>query len=912
MAVDHKKAKAPSSSRTPRTHIGAQELKPHIPTSTSLGRAIPERWRDPLAILLIFLSLIVFFNPVLDSEHTLNAGDNIASESFKPFLEASEATGQNVPQWIPHIFGGMPAFAGLVVTGERKYDLMHELFYLVRSIPRALFPNPDMMTQVWHYFLLGLGMYLLLRVTRNTSRVVALFGAFSAVYSTWILTYVMIGHNTKIFAVMTMPYIFMALEKLRVPRVPWTNMIFWSAILAVFFHYLLESTHMQMVFYICLAVLIYFLYNGMVELIKKQNVIPTIRTGVITIAMVGLAFAMSADRYLATLGYEPYSIRGKQPVTALRGLDKEATTKTGSNAVEASGGLDWDYATQYSFSPQEMITFVAPGWFGFGKLPYGGTDLNLPEGARVPTYWGQMLTTDAANYTGVVVFFFAIIGILALWKRDRLIPPLAIVSLVALLLSFGDNFPLLFRPMFEYFPTFNKFRAPMMALVLMQLAFPIIAALTLEKILESWKHGDHAEESRLAKYFKYGLYIAGALFVVFLIGRGAFESSLRESIASSGKPLAQYPDSLKDLAVSTALNDALLGALFAAIACALVYFFLRKKVTALVLGVGILAISVIDQWRVGVRPMEVTTRTEYASVFSDHDYVNFIKQDSSLYRTLDMNNPTSNVTAAWGLQSIAGYHAAKMRLYQDVVDVTGKGNGNVIFNPFMWNLLNTKYIMANGALTEDQTRFAPVFQSAEPAQAGPNGQEGQRTIVWHNPQALPRAFFVNRYVVQDSLTTLTAMRDGTFDPRDVVYLNREPAGIGQLATTPVDTATERVEIVSYDNERIEIHTTSSGDRLLFMSDTWYPDWIASVDDKATPIYQANYAFRAVKVPAGRHTLVMEFHDPRYENGRTISLIANILAIVGIAVGAAGATVFPKSRRKPKVEVIPSPEDTLKN
>jgi hypothetical protein len=909
MAVDQKRPKAGAAAHVApkRTHIGSKELKSNSPASSALGNAIPEKWRDPLAILLIFVSLLLFFNKVLDSQHVLNAGDNIASESFKPFLEQSEAAGQNVPQWIPHIFGGMPAFAGLVVTGERTYDLVHEIFYMIRAIPKALFPNPDMMTQIFHYFLLGLGMYLLLRVTRNTSRLVALFGAFSAMYSTWILTYVMIGHNTKIFAIMTLPYILMSIEMLRRPHQQWTRTVFWSAILAVFFHFALESTHMQMVFYICLAVLIYFLYNGISELIRKANVMPTLKAGVITIAMVGLAFAMSADRYMATLGYEPYSIRGKQPVTSLRGVEAEGAAGQQQKPLNTAdgGGLSWDYATQYSFSPGEMITFLVPGWYGFGKMPYEGTDLGVPEGARVPTYWGQMTMTDAANYTGIIVFFFAIIGIFALWKRDRLIPPLAIVSLIALLLSFGGTFPLLFRPMFEYFPTFNKFRAPMMALVLMQIAFPIIAAITFEKLLEIWKSDNAEDKARIGNWFKYGLYAAGALLLIFVVGRGAFSSSIADGIAKSGKLPAQYAP-LKDLAISTAMNDAMICMIFAAIACGLAWFMMRGKVSPLVVGLAIIALSLIDQWRVGSRPMEVTTRSEYASVFNSHDYVEFIKQDKGTYRVLDLNEPTSNVTASWGLQTPAGYHAAKMRSYQDVVDVTGKANGNLIYNPVMWNLLNTKYIIADGAISEDQARFNPVFQSKEPAKQGQDGKPGQSTIVWENPQALPRAFFVRTAKVQDSLQTLYAMRDGSFDPRDVVFLTKDAQDLTSASQNPID-STERIDIVKYANEDVEYKTTASADRIMFISDTWYPNWTATVDGKETPIHKANYAFRAIKVPAGQHTVKFTYDDPRYDSGKSISLASNVLVLIGLALGIAGATVFPKKHHNPKAEVIPPPE-----
>src|ERR1700733_7902514 len=218
-------------------HIGAMQREQDV-ASRSLGHFIPEKWRDPVAILLIFLSLIVFFRGVLDSSHMFNAGDNLAFDALRPFLDVAKAQGYAMPQWIPNIFTGMPAFAALVVTGARGYDLIHEIFNLIQSIPIAISPNEDAMGHIWHYFIFGLGMYLLMRVTRNTSRIVALFAAFSAIFSTWIITYVMIGHNTKIFAIMAMPYIFMGIERLRSPRMEWPGIVFWCAAIATAFHFL--------------------------------------------------------------------------------------------------------------------------------------------------------------------------------------------------------------------------------------------------------------------------------------------------------------------------------------------------------------------------------------------------------------------------------------------------------------------------------------------------------------------------------------------------------------------------------------------------------------------------------------------------------------------------------------------------
>ncbi len=843
----------------------------------------PEKWKDLICILVIFFSLLIFFNKVLDKEHTFNAPDNVASESFKPFVEAAKKDGVSVPQWMPNIFCGMPAFAALVVTGERTYDVVHEVFDLFQQVPAALVGNSDAMTQLWHYFILGMGVYLLLRVGRKTSWLSALFGAFSAMFSTWIITYVMIGHNTKVFAIMTMPYIFLAVEKLRVEKLGWRTAVFWSAILAIAVHFLLESTHMQMVFYIFLALLIYFIVGLITDLIRKSGAMSTIRAGVIALCMVGLAFAMSADRYLATLGYEPYSIRGSAPIVDTKTTSAKPAASTAG--VDKSGGLDWNYATQWSFSPGEMITFIVPAWFGFGKLPYSGSDLNVPEGTPIPTYWGQMNGTDAANYTGIIVFFLALIGIIALWKRDRLVPALAIISLFALVLSFGGNMPILYGPMFHAFPMFDKFRAPMMALVLMQLSFPIIAALMLEEIFRVWKNRDRAEAVQLEKYFKYAMIVAAVLLVIFVVGRGGFEGSIKNSITKSGKPYVSTIPALGELAASTAMNDALIGMLIAAIACGLVWWFIKKQsISPLILGLAIFTLSAIDLWRIDSRPFDVTTRSDYENNFKDHDYVNFIKQDKSLFRILDLNEPMSNVPVSWGLQTIAGYHAAKMREYQDVVDVTGDGAGNAIVNPYMWNLLNTKYIIANGGISEDRNRFVPVFQSREPAAAGQDGKPGQATLVWMNPQALPRVFLVSNYEVRAPLDILHAMHDGAFDPRQLVLFDKSPQGLGALPGTPVDTTKEHAEITGYKNESIEIKASAATDRLLFMSETWYPDWSATIDGKPTTIYKADYAFRAIKVPAGDHTFKLTFEDPHYKTGRAISLTANILAIAGLIAG----------------------------
>ena len=888
---------AKSKSTKQHPHIGAMQAERDV-ASRSLGHFIPEKWRDAVAVSLLFLSLIFFFRGVLDSSHVFSAGDNVASDSFKPFVDSAAAQGSSVPQWMPNIFCGMPAFSALVVTGSRTYDIVHAIFDVVQAVPKALSPNEDAITHIWHYFILGLGMYLLMRVTRNTSRVVALFAAFSAIFSTWIITYVMIGHNTKIFAIMTMPYIFMGIERLRTHKMDWPAIVFWSAALAASFHFLLESTHAQMIFYIFLAVLLYFIVSLVMALLHKSehskmhDITPLLRAGVLALLMAGVAFAMSADRYLSMQAYAPYSIRSSAPIKDANTPENAATT---SHATTESGGLDWGYATAWSFSPGEMITFIIPGYYGFGKMHLQGE----PDEAREQTYWGQMNGTDAANYTGIVVFLLAIIGIFTLWKRDRLVPPLAIISLFALLLSFGGNWPILFRPMFNFFPMFNKFRAPMMALVLMQLCFPILAALTLEEILRVWKIKNPAEDLRLQKYFKYALYVSGA-FALY-----AFSGMVTSGVLSamSKSRIGRASDEIKGFIASVAAGDAQFAAVVAVASCLLAFYFLKRKFSPLILASGLFILCIVDLWRVDTRPMEIISKDQYQANFNSHDYIDFIKQDKSLYRVTDLTeqNP-SNVLVSYGMSSAGGYHAAKMREFQDVVDITGNMNGNGIFNPFMFDLLNTKYIIANGGLSNDQTRFLGAFQSKEPAPQGQDGKPGIPAIVWENPHVLPRAFLSYRYEVKPKLDILHAMHDGTFAPRDVVYFDEAPKGIPALEQSPIDSS-ETATIASYKNESVSIQTKTKGNRLLFMSDTWYPDWTATIDGKETPIYRGDYSFRTVVVPAGSHEVKWTFYDSKYQAGRSISLGTNALALIGFGLGIASFGMS-KRKKKPEVEILP--------
>jgi hypothetical protein len=241
------------------------------------------------------------------------------------------------------------------------------------------------------------------------------------------------------------------------------------------------------------------------------------------------------------------------------------------------------------------------------------------------------------------------------------------------------------------------------------------------------------------------------------------------------------------------------------------------------------------------------------------------------------------------------------------VDITGNEQGNGIYNPFMWNLLNTKYIIAPGLISNDQNRFQGVFQSKEPGITVQQGTPPQPIIVWQNPQALPRAFFSYSYAIKPKLDILHAMHDGAFTPREITYFDQQPAGMPALETAPIDSANETITSMQYGNELVAFKTRTNGNRLLFMSDTWYPDWHASIDGKETPIYRADYAFRAIVVPKGDHQVKFEFNDPSYATGRSMSLFMNVLALLGFIAGT-GSLYYIHKKKRPETGVLPPEAD----
>ncbi|MDP1677942.1 MAG: YfhO family protein [Bacteroidota bacterium] len=803
---------------------------------------IPLEYQHFASVSVLFLSLIIFFSEIVFEGKVFVAADNIASKSFQTLVSDAEQQGI-FPLWNPYIFCGMPGYASMTIHGDRYFDISAFFINRASKLFGFLLNSPDVSWVLFYYLLLGIGVYWFV-FDKLKNKIGALVAALGVMHSSFIIILVIVGHMTKVPVIAFFPFIFLILERLREKFD-----LALSLMLIVLIHFMLLPGHIQMIFYCYFAFMLYYVFFFVHTLIKKEAWQGVVRSGLVLTAATGLAFAMTGDQYLSTLEYSKYSMRGADPIIP----SAQAQTKGAT-----SGGLDYDYATQWSFPPSEMLTFFIPSAYGFGvSVPYQGPETNN-QVAKLPLYFGHQPWTDAPQYMGVVILILAGVGF---WKyrKDPFVQYSGILVIVSLLISFGKEFSLLYDLMFNYFPMFNKFRIPSMMLILVQLIIPVIAGYGVAGLMEEREK----KNSQGQKIFLYALAGIGVLLVLSIIAKDVLLFVYEIFVPNAqGLLAAKFGDNASivyKIVTGMIANEIMVGLLLLLIALGGFYLYQIQKIKTLLLTAFIVVIVLADLWRVNSKPMDPQPHKDSQALFNTPDYVNFIKQDTTQYRTLEFGQGQpriDNTLAYWRIQSAFGYQGAKMRQIQDMFDVAGLGN------PMVWGLMNVKYILSDRP--DSNQILQPIYSS--------NGK-----YVLYNRGELPRAFFVRRYEVAKGIDILNKIKDMSFDPRDVAFFIDEP---NLSIDAPLDGVSAKY--THFGIQDIALNVTATGNNLLFLSESWYPEgWKAYINGNETPIHRINYMFRGVVVPKGQHSLTMKFVPNGFYLGKMLSLVINILALAGL-------------------------------
>ncbi|MBN1448626.1 MAG: hypothetical protein JXA28_11900 [Bacteroidetes bacterium] len=822
-----------------------------------------EKYRHAIFIGLIAVLLVGFFHEAFFEGKVFAVPDNIASiVQEEGYLKEADEAGVNA-FWNPYVFSGMPTW-GSSLPGHGLYlhtfldplkpMIINQVYGWVQAIVN-IFPLPEMFWDIFNFFLLGVFTYLL-GIRKKFEPWVAFLVAVSVVFSLYSLNWIMAGHNTKITVFAWLPAILLIVDLLFEKRT-----LLRVALLIVALHFTFNSGHVQMVVYSLMAVAFYMLYRWYAGAEFRDVAL----VSVLVVGAAAFAFLMLSGPYFATWEYKDFSIRG--------------AGSGGSGHTAPGGGLDYDYATNWSFSPIEVITFFVPSFVGFGS----------------PTYYGSMMFTESPIYLGVVVSFFALLGIL-LKPKDKFVHLWIALGIFALLVSFGRNFSPIYDLLYYNLPFFNNFRIPSMILFLMALCTGMLAGVGLTeivRIVRERKRGEgDSQARRLTKMIWVPVAVAAALVLLLLVSESGFKETIAgmmeknqpqtygamqqvEQAAQMGR-LNEVPEQwrsvTRDGIYDMALDDALLALLFMALAGGALWAFVRGKMGLLTLQGALLLLIVVDWWTVDSKPMHMVPVRQQEQSLAPTDVVEFLQKDTTVFRILPaQEHSDNNWYAAFGIQSVAGYHPAKLKYYDDI--------RNTLYNQFTfqngehvdavnWELLsmlNTKYLVAPLDWRIQSQWLLPIYS-------------GQREAVYENRAVFDRAFFVGNYkVIPDDEEMFNTISDmSKYEPLKYAYLSEEPpVDVAPVPDSVLSAA--RVKLVHFGINGFAYDVQTPANAILKISEVYYPSgWTATLDGEPIDILRCDYTLRAVMVPAGAHRLEMHFEPRSYQAGLIVTTVTNYL------------------------------------
>ena len=778
------------------------------------------RWkRAAVAAAILVIVLFILVPDVIFQNKVFFVPDTQAPLSFTAVGEEALKSG-TYPLWNPYLFCGMPSFASLAYTPYVYAPSF--ITYLLQHYLRF----PEMTWLLFHYLMAGVGMYLLARSLGARSSASILAGiTFMAMPN-----YVAIGaygHGSQACSIAYMPYALLFSWSIMRGR----RRVPMAALLAITLGFQMLRGHLQIAFYTYLVIGLLFVYES-VRLLRSRDGRAVLAGGAAIAAAFAAAVGIAAVLIFPVREYAALSIRG---------------------GGGAGGGLDYGYATNWSLHPKEMLTFIFPWAFGFGKS----------------TYWGTLNFTDYPNYLGLVTAVCCLLALML--ARSATTWFLVIVALFATMLSFGKFFPLLYGPMFKLFPYFNKFRVPVMALIVQQLALVALMAVGLEEYLR------RAGEGKLpawlgAKRLRWILVGAVALLVLVLVGSG----SVREGIARSPEVRAKLQGSRLDFAGSAFAANLVQTVFIAVVLCVVLFVAASRRMLAgtIVLVFGVLALidlSAVDrkilhpekEWSGASRIIEATSaRDEY---LQPDDLIRFFQADSTYFRIFPA--PAAKL-GSWShsvppfnenrfmifrIFSAGGYHAAKLRSYQNVMDEMFASFNAGTLPVGILDMLNAKYILSLFPLFKEGTGWPVVWSR-------------QNVSVYRNPTALPRVSLVGRCRVMPQEEALAFLRSPAFDPSKEVILNEQPV------PPPDSVGGSSARIVEYGLNAIAVRSHLERPCILLLSEIAYPGWKATVDGKETAILTADYCLRAIPLAAGDHEIRMRYVSPVLRASLIVSLV----------------------------------------
>ena len=762
-----------------------------------------------LSVALFALLSLAYFYPLLSGKVIVQS-DIQQFQGMQRQVVDHRADYDEEPYWADNAFGGMPTYQ---ITSTYPSDFIGKVDKLIRFLPRPA-----------DYLFVYLLSFYLLMLFFTPKVQIAIAGAIAFGFSTYLLIILGVGHNTKALAIGYMPLVVLGVIQLFSDKRKRGFVL-----LALAMGLQLHANHYQMTYYALIHVGLITL-GFVIDFVRKKQYQPLVKSLLTMIVAMLLALSFNATQLLATSEYAKESTRGNSPL-------KESIS---GEPVASNDGLSYDYITEYSYGIIESFNLIIPRLTGGGSGDRPDSSGELAQFLQTidnetaqyvfsyaRTYWGDQPIVEAPAYIGITVFFIAMIGFFLMRRRWRFI--LLSSILVSLLISWGKHLPQFTQFLIDYVPFYNKFRAVSSAQVILELCFPIAAALGLIGMMDS------SNQSRKDAINRSALIVLGILGLVWIAAMTAFDYQ------SAFEPFAAYPEILNPLMEdrkSILLNDLMrsLGFVVALyIICRFALIENRKRYVIPVVALVIL----IDLWsfsRNYVNSEDFANKSVMQRPFQATAADRVILKDSTRYRVFEPRLGMAHARTAYFHNTIGGYHGAKPHRMQALYDY----HLSETITPNVVNMLNIKYTLQTN---EDGSLSAGL-----------------------NPNAYGNAWLVEEVIscrsADDEIRRLakenlakTALTTESFSQREFV--------LDSLSS---------ISLVAYKANELRYKASVSSAAFAVFSEMHYPHgWQAYIDEVEVPHYRVNYALRGLIIPSGQHDVVFRFEPDVIARGTRIQL-----------------------------------------
>ena len=807
---------------------------------------------DMVAVVLFAVISFAYFCPAVTEGRILSQHDSVAGiGAGQESKEYMERTGERT-RWTNSIFGGMPTY-----QMSPSYDST-DMLKGIENLYHLYLP-----TYVWYVFVMLLGFYILLRAF-DFKVWMATLGAIIWAFSSYFFIIIAAGHIWKLITLAYIPP--------TIAGMVWCyrgKCLVGGLVTALFVALQIMSNHVQMTYYFLFVMLFMVIAYGVQAFRENTLAFYLKRTGVLIVAGL-LGVCINLSNLYHTYEYSKESMRGKS----------ELVKENSSNQTDS--GLERDYITQWSYGIGETFSLLVPNVKGGASVPLAANEKAMEKAnpmygsiySQLGQYWGEQPGTSGPVYVGAFVVFLFILGLFIV--KGPMKWALLAATILSILLSWGKNFMGFTDFFIDYVPMYNKFRAVSSILVIAEFTIPLLAMLALKEVIST---PTIIKERKKDFLISFGL--TGGLALLFAIfPRVFFPSyvSTMEMNALQSIPADQLMPllaNLEEMRMSLFTSDALRSFFIILIGVNLILAYGMGKLKQNVLIGALAVLCLVDMWDVNKRYLydeQFVEKEVQTQGFQQTETDKFILEDEALdYRVLNLatNTFNENNTAYWH-KSVGGYHAAKLRRYQEMIEehisgemqglykaVADAGGEMEKLNPAEFpvlNMLNTRYF---------------IF----PLQGG-------QTVPLDNPFALGNAWFVDEVqYVDDANEEIEAIHG--FNPLKTAVVDKKFETL--VKAVPSD-STATIELVSYEPNYLKYEVNSDKGGTVVFSEIYYPGWQSSIDGEEAPHGRANYILRAMNVPAGKHVVEFKFDPDSLHVTETIAFIAlGLLALMAIVV-----------------------------